>query len=634
MADPLLVFGEAFRDGLRPVRRLTVTEWADRYRRLSPKASDESGPYRSSRTPYAREPMDCLGASSPVERVVWQAGAQLGKTESGYNWLGYIIDHNPGPTMMVQPTLDDAKKHSTQRLDPMIQECPVLAAKVSDKRSRDSSNSRFLKEFPGGVFVLTGSNSASGLRSMPMRNLFLDEVDMYPPDVEGQGDPVELALARTRNFNGRKLLMVSTPTIEGRSRIAAAYEETDRRVYLVPCPFCQHHQRLDWSRFKWDKDEAGEPLPDTVRMMCESCGEGIEEHHKGRMLAGGFWLARNPDADPKVRGYHLSSLYSPPGWLSWADIVRLWIAAQGNRLKLKTFVNTVLAETWKEKGEAPEWERLHERREQYPVGTVPKGGLVLTAGVDVQADRLELEVVAWGRGLESWSVSYVVLPGKVTEPAVWADLDRELSRTFTHENGAQLAIRAMAVDTGFETQHVYRWVRRQVVGRVFAIKGTDDQGALVLHAKAVEVKLDGKRVQRGLRVWSIGGPVAKHELYAWLRLPKPTEAGDPHPPGYCHFPEYGPEFFRQLTAEEVVVHVNKRGYREFSWEKKRERNEALDCRVYARAAAAILGMDRFPNAHWDALEANLGASTGAPHQPQPRKPKPKPQGGGYLERWQ
>lgn len=633
MADPILVFGDAFRDGLRPTRQLTVTEWADRYRRLSSKASDEPGPYRSARTPYMRAPMDDLSASSPVERVILMFGAQLGKTEGGYNWLGYIMGHNPGPSMMVQPGLDDAKRHSRQRLAPMIQECPALRDKVSEARSRDSANTTLLKEFPGGVLALTGANSAAGLKSMPCRNVMLDEVDLFPADVEGEGDPVELAWARTRNFSGRKLLMVSTPTIEGRSRIAAAYEASDRRVYLVPCPFCNHHQLLAWNRFKWDKDETGQPLPETVRMMCESCGEGIEEHHKGRMLAGGFWLVRNPAADPKVRGYWLSGLYSPPGWLSWADVVRQWLAAQGNREKLKVLVNTVFTETWKEKGDAPEWERLHERREQYAQGTVPRGGVILTAGVDVQSDRLELEVVAWGRGLENWSVAYVVLPGKPTEAQVWLDLERELARTFVHESGTQIAIRALAVDTGFETQHVYRWVRRQGLGRVFAIKGTDDHGALVVNARSVEVKLDGKRVQRGLKVWGVGGPVAKHELYAWLRLLKPTEPDQPFPPGYCHFPEYGPEYFQQLTAEEVVVHVNKRGYREFTWEKKRERNEALDCRVYARAAASIIGVDRFPSAHWDALEANLGSSSAPASQTKPRN-KPKPTGGGYLDRWQ
>jgi phage terminase large subunit GpA-like protein len=641
MAESAKVFGGAFRDGLRPQRQLTVSEWADRYRRLSGKASDEQGPYRTSRTPYLREVMDSLSSSSPVERVVFMKGSQLGGSEAGYNWLGYIMDHAPGPTMMVQPREVDAKRHSRQRLDPMVEECATLRAKVADRRSRDSANTVLLKEFPGGVLILTGANSASGLKSMPVRNLMLDEVDLFPPDVEGEGDPVELAWARTRNFSGRKLLEISSPTIEGRSRIAADYDATDRRVFVVPCPFCQHHQTIDWARIKWDKAPAvGDgpeiDLPETVHLVCESCGARIPEHHKTRMMAGGFWLVRNHDADPKARGYWLSALYSPLGWLSWADIVTQWLKAKGRRDKLKVFINTVLAETWKEKGEAPEWDRLHDRREHYAFGSVPKGGLFLTAGCDVQQDRIELEVVAWGRGLESWSVQYLVLPGKPEEAQVWLDLARELSMTFPHENGVAMPLRAVAIDSSYATQHVYRWVRSQQVGRVFAIKGTDDQGAMVMQPKAVEVQAQGKRLQRGLKLWQIGGPVVKHELYAFLRLPRPTMEGQPYPAGYCHFPEYGPEYFKQLTAEQVVVALSKKGYRTYSWEKTRERNEALDCRVYARAAAAILGVDRFTDVAWDALDATLG--TPAPVRPappnQPKKPPRQQGGGGYLQRWQ
>lgn len=637
MVEQQSAFVEAFRDGLRPQRQLTVSQWADMHRRLSGKASDEQGQYRTDRTPYMREIMDALSTSSPVERVVVKAGAQLGKTEAGYNWLGCIMGHAPGPTMMVQPRLDDAKMHSRQRLDPMIQECPALRNKVSEKRSRDTANTQLLKEFPGGVLILTGANSASGLRSYPVRNLFLDEVDLYPPDVEGEGDPVELAVARTRNFSGRKLYMVSTPTIEGRSRISAAYDETDRRVFMVPCPLCAHHQVIEWARIKWDKDEKGLDLPATVHLVCESCGERIEEHHKTKMLAGGFWMARRPEASQTTRGYWISALYSPLGWLSWQSCVEQWIKAKGNREKLKTFVNTVLAETWKEKGEAPEWERLFDRREPYAFGSVPAGGLFLTAGADVQADRIELEVVAWGRGLESWSVQYIVLPGDPTEAQVWLDLSRELTRQFPHQGGTQLAIRGLGVDSGFATQHVYRWVRAQQVDRVFAMKGTDERSALVLPPKAVEVQHQGKRLQRGLKLWQIGGPAAKAELYGWLRLPRPTEPEDPHPAGYCHFPEYAAEHFKQLTAEQVVVRQDKRGYRTFTWEKTRDRNEALDCRVYARAAAAILGVDRFSDAAWDKLNATLGTAprqpAAAPPTPPPKPPRPE-RGGGYLQRWQ
>lgn len=636
MAEAFDLVGEAFRDGIRPPRQLSVSEWADRYRILSGKASDEQGPYRTSRTPYMREPMDSLSVGSRLRLVVFMFGSQLGKTEVTLNWLGYVIDHAPAPILLVYPRVPDAKLQVSQRINPMINACPRLRGKVAEPRSRDAANTSEVKEFPGGVLRLTGANSAAGLRAMPARNVVLDEVDEFPEDVEGEGDPVDLVDARQRNFAERRTLMVSSPTDERSSRIAAAYETTDRRVYLVPCPFCSHPQSIAWSRIKWEKDpKTGEDLPETAHLVCESCGAKIEEHHKPKMLAKGFWLARNPEADPTLRGYWLPSTYSPLGWFSWTDMVKTWLRAQGRPAKLKTFVNTALAEVWREKGDAPEWERLFERREHYRIGTVPKGGLILTAGVDVQADRIELEVVAWGRELESWSVNYIVLPGDPAQAAIWIALSRELQVTYPSEGGFQLPIRAMGLDTNYATQDCYRWVRRNPPDRVFAMRGTDDKAALIMFSKAVEVQHQGKRLQRGIKLWHVGGPVAKSELYSSLRLPKPTEPGIPYPPGFCHFPEYGDHFFKMLTAEEVRPETNRWGYKVWKWTKVRERNEALDCRVYARAAAAILGIDRFTPAVWEQLEANLGAAAPAPGAAPQAPPKPKAEGGGgYLDRWQ
>lgn len=633
MRDGGDLFRQSFLDGIRPDARLRVSEWADRHRMLSQKSSNESGRYRTERTPYVREIMDCLSVDSPIERVVFVAGSQVGKSEAGYNWVGYSMDHAPAPMLMVVPRLEDAKKVSKQRIDPMIELSPRLRAKVAPARERDSGNSTFLKEFPGGILAMVGSNSAAGLRAMPVKNLFLDEIDEFDGDVGGEGDPIELALRRTGTFRtNRKIYMVSSPTIEGRSRIVQEYELTDRRVFVVPCPACGAFQEITWkAHIKWTDDD-----PSTVYFECESCHEHIGEGHKTAMLAGGFWLARSPDAPAKVRGYWLSALYSPVGWYSWAMAVEDFLKAKKKPALLKVFINTVLAETWKTVGDAPEWERLHERRESYRAGTVPRGGVLLTAGVDVQQDRIELEVVAWGRGLESWSVQYIVLPGRPSDPQVWLDLGRELNRTFEHESGALMSIRAMGIDSSYSTTDVYRWCRSQSISRVFAMKGTDDQSAIVVFSKAVEVQHEGKRLQRGLKLWQIGGPVVKSELYAMLRLPKPTDAGEPFPAGYCHFPEYPPEYFKQLTAEHVVVSVSKKGYRTYTWEKRRERNEALDCRVYARGAAAILGIDRFPDSAWDQLEGNLGAGAGAGAAVVRPAPKPKTDRGdsGYLSRWQ
>src|SRR5512135_658083 len=309
------IYSAAATAGARPDPLLTISQWADKYRTLSQRASAEPGPWRTDRTPYLREIMDCLSPSSTVERVVFMKGAQIGGTECGNNWIGYVIHQAPGPMMAVQPTVEMAKRNSKQRVDPLIEESKVLRSLVSDARSRDSSNTVLSKDFPGGVLVMTGANSAVGLRSMAARYLFLDEVDGYPGDVDGEGDPINLALARTRTFSRRKVFLVSTPKITGMSRIEAAYEESDKRQYWVPCPTCREFQVLKFSQLRWPKGQ-----PEKAVYACDHCGQEIANHQKQWMLPRGEWRANpGPDWDRKTAGFHLSSLYSPVGWFSWGD---------------------------------------------------------------------------------------------------------------------------------------------------------------------------------------------------------------------------------------------------------------------------------------------------------------------------
>ena len=623
MVDGARVLLEAFAAGIEPDPTVTVSQWADRARVLTTREAAEPGPWRTSRTPYLREIMDALSESSPVERVVLQKGAQLGGTEAILNWIGYTVAHAPGPFLYALPTLDVARRFSRLRVEPMLESSPELRGKVSDPRSRDATNTVLSKEFEGGFLTLVGVNSAASLRGMPARKIAMDELDAWPADVEEEGDPVALLERRAATFGRPKLLLVSTPGIEGRSRIAAEFERGDQRNYFVPCPECANLAPIEWQNLKWEEGK-----PETVRLSCTACGFLIPEHAKEGMLAGGVWIPTLSERSDRFRSYRLSSLYSPLGMYSWTRAVEDWLKAQKDQQRLKTFVNTVLAETWKERGDAPEWARLYERREPYKIGTVPRGGLLLTAGVDVQKDRLELEVVAWGKGRESWSVDYIVIPGEPAGPAPWRELEKVLVRGFPHESGALLRLRGLAVDTGYETQAVYGWARTQHLGLVFAVKGTDGHASLIEAPKAVEVARAGKRIQRGLRVWGVSGPVAKAELYSWLRLPRPLEPKDPYPPGFVHFPEYGREFFEQLVAEHVVVRLV-RGYRRYQWEKKRERNEALDCRVYARAALAILGGDRWGDAEWLQIENSLGSGIG----PVAPAAKPRERRPGYFDRW-
>ena len=607
------LYTESFDQGLRPDPSLTVSEWADRHRRLSGRAASEPGPWRTARTPYLREIMDCLSPASPVERVVVMKGAQVGITECGNNLIGYMIHHAPGPMLAVLPTVEMAKRNSKQRIDPLIEECPDLRQLVKPARSRDSGNTVLAKEFPGGVLVMTGANSAVGLRSMPVRYLFLDEVDGYPGDVDGEGDPVTLAEARTRTFARRKIFIVSTPTIKGMSRIEREFEASDQRRYFVPCPVCYESQWLRFEQLKWEKDR-----PETAHYECEHCGAEIQEHHKTWMLENGVWQP-TAKSDGNTAGYHLSSLYSPVGWRSWRQIAVAWLAAQGSDSAIKSVKNTELGETWEESGEAPDWQRLYDRREDYKSGTIPVGGLFLTAGADVQKDRIEVSVWAWGRGKESWLVEHRIIEGDTSRREVWDGLSALLGETWERETGAQLPIKRLAVDSGYATQEVYAWTRTQPAARVMAVKGVSRGSALVGMPTAVDVTAGGKRLRRGAKVYSVAGGIAKLELFNNLRKERPTdESGEHFPPGYVHLPKVDGEFCKQLCSEQLVTTRNRRGYPVRDWQKLRERNEALDCYVYARAAAAISGLDRFGERQWRDLERHLGVALPSPRRPEDR----------------
>lgn len=602
-ADSRSIVFKAFFAGLEPDPIMTVSEWADQHRRLSQSSSAEPGRWKTSRTPYLKEIMDELSPSSKNTEIVFMKGAQVGGTECGNNWVAFCIDYCPAPMMCVQPTVDLAKRYSKQRVEPLINETARLKEKVKEKRSRDSGNTMLQKDFPGGTLVLTGANSAVGLRSIPIKFMFLDEVDGYPYDVDGEGDPVTLAKARTRTFSRKKIFYVSTPTFNGRSRIESLYDTSDSRKYYVPCPSCKEKQILKWSNLKFDKDE----LINTV-YICDICGQEIQEHHKAWMLANGEWRKDRPEVKNGRVGFHISALYSPLGWYSWAEAAKDFIEAKDNPEKLRGFINTVLGETWKDKGEAPEWESIYRRRENYNIGEVPEGGLFLTAGVDIQKDRIEIEVVAWGRRKISWSVDYQVFMGDTSSSSgqVWKDLDEYLEREFVHSGGVCMKLSRVAVDTGYNTQEVYSWCRHKLPQFVLPIKGDDKQNVPISAPKAVDITKKGKKLRRGLKLWKIGTNILKSQLYGRLRIEPPLNPEDDFPSGFCHFPQYGEDYFKQLTAEEMVVTRNKKGYFVYSWQKTRERNEALDTRIYATAAAVAFGIEKFSEQNWLNFEKELG----------------------------
>lgn len=656
LADADALIRGVLREFLAPPPILTVTEWAERFRVLSAKDSSEPGPYRADRTPYAREPMDCLSQTSTVEEVVLQWGAQTSKTTVGSNWLGYLVDTNPGPVMIVQPTIDLAKRYSRQRLAPMIEESPVLRRKVRENRSRDDANTTLLKEFAGGFMAVAGANSAAGLRSMPVRDLFLDEIDGYPMDVDGEGDPIGLAEARQTTFARRKRLKTSTPTTRDFSRIEAAYLGSDRCRYHVPCPHCGELQPLEWGAdkphgLKWDTGADGAPVPESVRYVCKVHGCEIREHHKPAMLAGGCWVADNPGAQyGRVRGFHLSSLYSPLGWLPWSALAAEWVKAMtaaraGDPSLLRVFVNTRLAETFEEQGDKADQHALRKRAGNWPLRTVLPGMLVLTIGVDVQGDRLEAYVWAWGRGMERQMVDRHIIYGDPALPETeagspWAALTEYRRTPILAASGRQVPVLGVGIDSGgHHTQAVYAYAREHQHAGVFALKGSSISGkAIVGKPSDQDITWRGVKSKRGVKLWPIGTDTAKAEIYGRLRNGEPG-------PGYVHLStQMPPEVFEQLTAERLVTRYVK-GHPRLEWVKPQgRRNEALDCAVYALAAAIKVGIDRWREGDWArwaaAVEVRDLFDAPPPDPEQPETPAaelapkpeatPKPKASNYL----
>ena len=612
---------------LKPPPDLTISDWADQNRRLSSEASAEPGQWRTSRAEYQRGIMDAI-SDPAAETVVIMSSSQIGKSESLLNMVGFHIDHDPAPIMVVMPTERDAETWSKDRFSPMARDTPCLQDKIANPRSRDGNNKILHKRFPGGHLTIVGANAPSGLASRPIRLLLCDEVDRYPFSAGAEGDPVNLARKRTVTFWNRKIVLVSTPTNKGASRIEAAFEESDQRRFWVPCPECGAEQILTWPQVRWDKNEDGSHKPDTARYHCVDCDAAWRDETRWAAVSKGHWVAEQPFEG--TAGFHLNEIYSP--WVRLAAMVKTFLSARaGGDDMMKTFINTSLGETWIESGEAPDWQRLQGQKEEWKPGTVPAGGLFLTAGADVQKDRIEVDVWAWGRGLQSWLIDHIVIDGGPGDPACWQTLSDLLGRTWVHPSSQQLTIAKLAIDTGYETSAVYAWARQVGFGQVAPVKGLEgfNRASPVTGPTFVDATIGGKRLRRGARLWSVATSTFKAETYRFLRQDRPTPeeitGGAEFAAGTVHLPSWADsEWLKQLTAEQLVTVKNKRGFAKLEWQKLRERNEALDCRVYARAAAWILGADRWSEARWQELERQLAIDVSDSAGDKPVKPSPRP----------
>lgn len=568
---------------------------------LSAESSSEAGQWKTDRAPYQKEIMDAAN-DHKINTIVFMKSAQVGATEILNNIVGYFIDQDPSPTLVLQPTLAMAQAWSKDRLANMIRDSERLRTKVKDPKSRDSGNTVLSKKFPGGNINIVGSNSPAGLASRPIRILLCDEVDRYETSAGAEGDPINLAVKRTTTFWNRKVFITSTPTIKGLSRIEVAFEESDQRYYHVPCPHCATLQVLEWEQIHWEKSK-----PETAEYTCKHCDTVIPESKKMWMLQNGQWIAKNETK--KIAGFHISELYSP--WRTWVDMAVDFYAVKNQPEMLKTWVNTALGRTFDDPGESIEYGSLLDKRETYDHETIPNEVLLLTCGVDVQGDRLEAQVVGWSHNNECWVIDYKVIFGDPSSTHVWRDLDQYLLNSFTREDDRVLKIVSTCVDSGgHHTQQVYAYTSKRVHRKIFAIKGSSQTQKPIAGRPSF--------VGRARHVlYPVGTDTAKEVIYSRIKAEKAA----------IHFPAtVDEEYFKQLTSEKRVVKYVK-GAKKFQWVAKRRHNEALDTLVYAFAAVYILQ----PNYDRIELLIKQNKSTQKEHSKDVIKRRPKPT--GWINSW-
>jgi len=653
----LVLICRAMAAACRPRIRMTVSEWADKHRVLSGVASGEAGRWRTSRTPFLREIMDALSLHSPVQRVVVMKCSQIGVTEVALNWLGYIMDHAPAPTLFIEPTLDLRDKIEQTRLKPMIDETPALRELLGVRRTRDGSNTQGLKLFPGGVLILGGANSAASLRQMPIRYVILDEADAFPWDVGGEGDPAGLIDVRQTTFPRRKTLEISSPTIKDASRIDEDHDRGDQRKFFMPCPHCAREIAFRWPQLQWIRDAEG--IVTAAWYVCEHCGAEIDEAEKPDMLAAGRW---RPTAKPRLRGcrsYHINALYYPVGLgLTWVELAQEWLDAQADPAKLKRFINTRLAEAWEDRSRDLKPQMIRQRAEEYRCREIPPGCLVLTCGIDTQDDRLALQVLGFGRDEQSWVIDWLELPGDPARllrncerkaralrdgdadaaAAIDSPLHDYLTQSFTNSWGRELRISAIAIDSGGHYTHeVYAFVRSRCLPRLMAVKGASTAGKPILapRPRPQDVTMRGRTIKRGVHLWMVGADTGKH----WVHNRLSADAGVEPAERRLRFPaDLDEDYYQQLLAEVFDPEKNR-------WVKRRgRRNEALDTAVYAVAASQHpeVRVHRKRRRDWDALARVLepeGEPAPQAGEDRPRAaagsppPVPGPAGGISLSGW-
>lgn len=597
-----------------PPPKLNLVEWADTYRYL-PDNSAEKGKWRTDRVEVSRQPMLSV-SDNTVSEVTIMSCIQLMKTELMINSALYYMHQEPTPMMYVAPKKEIAEAWSKERLTLSINSTPVLKDIFADNR-RGDGNTILQKQFAGGQISIVSARNPDDLAMRACRLMLFDECDKYPLNTGagkegsgGEGDPIAVAWGRATTFGDRaKKITACSPTVRGQSRIEKEYLASNQSVYHQPCPHCNHSKELLWEDIVIPVDkQTGEYLTDKAHVVCSECKVAWNEGDRMLSITNGKWVAKKPHIKHH-HGYKVSSLASP--FTKIKMLAREFVKAFDNPQLMKVFMNTRMAITWQEDGEQPDWEALYDRREDYTPCYIPTKASMVTMGVDVQQDGIWYETVAWGRNKESWSIDMGFIEGHIGEIEFRNKLKEHFNTVYEHQKGIPMQAEMVCIDSGYRTQAVYSLVRECGTERIRAVKGEKEANMTQILAAPVyvDVSWDGQRTSRGLKLWKVGSSMLKTEFYAFLGLKKPSveklKEGSDYPLGYPHFPEWDEGYFKQITAEIKINGLDAKGYDKERWERLRKDNHLLDCRVYARAGAAMLLIDRMNSSDWDKRETML-----------------------------
>lgn len=575
--------------------------------------------------PFQLEMADAF-TDPETAQVSCRKSSRIGYSTILQSFLAYRIRFDPARSLIYQPTIDDAEKYSRDDLDPVLQW--DIVREVATFKPRHADNQIRAKRYKGGWIQIKGANSPKEFRRVTADDVFLEECDGYPWASKEEGDPARLAYKRNLTSPRRFSAAGSTPKVAGFSRIDTMFEAGSQEFRYVPCPHCGHMQILLFgdgtgAGIRWAPKEN----PTRAWYQCAECDEEIDEEHKPWMDENGEWRAHNPAAFPRHRSFHIWAAYSQHPGAAWLEIAREFMEVRKDPNLLRTFVNQVLGEAWQERGEAPEWERLYDRREMaMPIGKPPAWAGFLVGAADVQraaGGRIELDVWAFGSGRRRALVEHIVVEGSIADKATWAKLDAEVARTWTTPDGRSLRLARVGIDSGDgeNTQFVYTWARRNP-GFAMALKGRDTLAASqpVAGPTWVDVTVGGRKIQKGVKLWTVGTSLLKLELYGQLQLEPPRNAEEEYPEGYIYLPDgVSDEWVKQLVAEQLVTVKLRNGRVRREWKQTRDRNEALDMAVYARAVAITLGVDRLTDREWKKL-----TEPPPPPDPPAAKKQPKP----------